>query len=107
MNYLDLIADFIEQPKAAALAASVERPFGLAVFCFLFAGISLYLAQSVGGRLHFLSFGVFSLLLVCVWQILGSLLLAAVLHLLVELSESRSVHPGNAAGLWVLLGMCD
>ena len=113
--WLDLAFDFIDEPARAAAAARARRPVAAAVAAVLLAAVSLFLAQAVSVSFLPVSSGPFSFVFICAWRVIGTFLLAGVLHLTVEVVARRGFGAhhadppsrGQAAGLFVLLGLSD
>lgn len=103
MGGVELAYDYFEDHVRAAALVNERRPLAFGIFCFLIGGLSLFIAQALAQRLLLLSFTGASCALTLLWELAAGFLLAAVLHLVLEMQGVR----GSAAGLFVLLGLAD
>lgn len=103
MSSVELIYDYFEDHVRAAAAVNERRPVALGVLCFLVGSLSLFLAQALAQRLHLFSFSWASLILTFGWKVAAGFLMAAVLHLILEIFGVK----GSAVALFVLLGLAD
>lgn len=103
MSSVELIYDYFEDHVRAAVAVNERRPLALGVLCFLVGGLSLFLAQALAQRLHIFSFSWASLILTLGWKVAAGFLMAAVLHLILEMFGVK----GSAVALFVLLGLAE
>ena len=103
MSPLELIYDYFEDHVRLAAVVRERRPVAVGILGFLIGGLSVFLAQALTHRLHVLSFSWASLAMVEGWKILMGFLLAAVLHLILELQG----HEGDAVALFILFGLAD
>lgn len=103
MGALELIYDYFEDHVHAAALVNERRPVAFGVLCYLLGGLSFFVAQALAQRLFVLPFSWVSCLLSLGWEVAAGFILAAVLHLILEMAGIR----GSAAGLFVLLGLAD
>lgn len=103
MSSVELVYDYFEDHVRAAAAVNERRPMALGVLCFLVGGLSLFLAQALAQRLHIFSFSWASLILTLGWKVSAGFLMAAVLHLILEMFGVK----GSAVALFVLLGLAE
>jgi hypothetical protein len=100
---LELIFDYFEDHVRLAAHVRETRPLAVGILGFLVGGLSVFMAQALANRLHLLSFSWTSLAVVVVWKIIAGFLLAAVLHLILELQGLK----GDVVGLFILFGLAD
>jgi hypothetical protein len=103
MSGIELIYDFFEDHVRAAAVIQERRPLALGVLCFMLGGVSVFVAQAMSARLHFLSFSMSSMMIAITWKIVTGFLLTAVLHVILDFGGSK----GSAAALFVLFGMAS
>lgn len=103
MSALELVFDYFEDHAQAAAQISQRRPVAFGVFCFALGALSLFVAQGLSGRLFPLSFSWPSLGLMILWELVAGFVLAAILHLILDLGGVR----GSGSGLFVHLGMAN
>ncbi|MBI5630999.1 MAG: hypothetical protein HY921_08960 [Elusimicrobia bacterium] len=103
MDRLSLVYDYFEDHVRAAALINERRPLAFGILCFLIGGLSLFMARALGQRLVFLSFSPGSCALALLWEVACGFLLTATLHLILEMGRIK----GNAAGLFVMLGLAD
>ena len=103
MSPLELIYDYFEDHVRLAAVVRERRPLAVGVIGFLIGGLSVFIAQALTHRLHILSFSLISLTAVLLWKILMGFLLAAVLHLILELQGMK----GDVVALFILFGLAD
>jgi hypothetical protein len=101
MDVLEFLYDYFEDRVHAAALIRQRRPFALGLLAALVGGVSVFVAEALGGRLHVLSFNGPSLLLILLWQVTMLFALTAALHLLLDLTGAR----GDAGALFVHLGL--
>ena len=108
MGALELLFDYFEDHRHAAELISQRRPVGLGVLGFAVGALSLFVAQAVADRLWPLAFGWSSLGLMVLWQVITGFILAAIVHLVLDLGGVRGsgsaffVHLGLANSAWAL-----
>lgn len=100
---LELIYDYFEDHVRLAGFVRERRPLSVGVLGFLVGGLSVFVAQALTNRLHLLSFSWTSLVIVVIWKIVAGFLLAAVLHLILELQGLK----GDVVALFILFGLAD
>lgn len=103
MSALELLFDYFEDHTQAAAHISQRRPVAFGVLCFALGALSLFVAQGLSGRLFPLSFTWPSLGLMFLWELATGFLLAAVVHLILDLGGVK----GSGAGLFIQLGMAN
>ena len=103
MGPLELIYDYFEDHVRFAAQARERRPVAVGILGFLIGGLSVLVAQALTNRLHLLSFSWTSLVVLVIWKIVAGFLLAAVLHLILELQGLK----GEVVGLFILFGLAD
>lgn len=103
MGAIELIYDYFEDHVRLANAVRQRRPLALGVACFALGGLSVFVAQALSHRLHLLSFSWASLAIVLAWKVLAGFLLAAILHMILEM-QGRT---GDVVALFVLFGFAD
>lgn len=103
MSSLELIYDYFEDHVRLAGVVRERRPLVVGIIGFLIGGLSVFVAQALTHRLHILSFSLISLTVVLLWKILTGFLLAAVLHLILELQGKK----GDVVALFILFGLAD
>jgi hypothetical protein len=103
MGGLELIYDFFEDHVRAAGHVNEGRPLALGVLSFLIGGLSLFVAHALSQGLVLLSFSWSSLALTLLFKVCAGFLMAALLHLILEIAGAK----GSAASLFVLLGMAS
>ena len=101
MDVLEFLYDYFEDRAHAAALIRQRRPFALGLLGALAGGVSVFVAEALGGRFHLLSFNGPSLLLVLLWQVTMLFALTAALHLLLDMTGAR----GDAGALFVHLGL--
>lgn len=99
--YLEILNDFVEDPRRAAAEVRERRPWGLGLACFLASGLSLFVAQSLSRRFLLLPPGPVAMAFVVSWHLVAGVVFTGVLHLAAEASGGE----GKAGGLFVLLGL--
>lgn len=100
---LELIYDYFEDHVRLAAHVRESRPVAMGIFGFMVGGLSLFVAQALTNRLHVLSFSWTSLAVTLVWKIAAGFLLAAVIHMFLELQGLK----GNAVSTFILFGFAD
>ena len=100
---LELIYDYFEDHVRLAGFVRERRPLTVGILGFLVGGLSVFIAQALTNRLHVLSFSWTSLVVVVIWKIVAGFLLAAILHLILELQGLK----GDVVGLFILFGLAD
>lgn len=100
---IELLYDYLEDHVRAAAAIRERKPLAFGVVCFLFGGVSLFVAQALASRLHVFGFTITSALLAALWKVVAGFVLVSILHLIVEMSGKT----GSAASLFVLFGLAD
>lgn len=103
MSSIETAYDYFEDHAKAAVTVNETRPIFFGALCFALGGASLFVSHSLSQRLVFLTFSWSSLLLTVLWQVASGFVLAAVLHLILDLQKIK----GSATGLFVLLGMAN
>ena len=103
MSDLELVFDYFEDHVRVAAQVNERRPIFLGLFCYVLGGVSLYVAQALAQRLYVLPYSWSFCALAVLWELGAGFLLAAALHLIVELGGAA----GSAASLFVLLGMAE
>lgn len=103
MSPLELIYDYFEDHVRLAGVVRERRPLAVGVLGFLIGGLSVFVAQALSNRLHVLSFSWTSLVVVVGWKIIAGFLLAAILHLILEMQGQR----GDVVALFILFGLAD
>ena len=103
MSPLELIYDYFEDHVRLAGVVRERRPLAVGVLGFLIGGLSVFVAQALSNRLHVLSFSWTSLVVVVGWKIVAGFLLAAILHLILEMQGQR----GDVVALFILFGLAD
>ena len=100
---MELVFDFFEDHLKAAAAVKDRRPLALGVLCFILGALSFFVAMGGSGRLAPVPCNWVNFCLFLLWELLSSLALVAVLHLIADF-EGR---PGSGAELFVLFGMAN
>lgn len=100
---LELIYDYFEDHVRLAGVVRETQPVALGVLGFLVGGLSLFVAQALTNRLHILTFSWTSLAVVLLWKVAMGFVLAAVIHLILELQGLK----GDAGALFILFGLAD
>jgi hypothetical protein len=100
---LELVYDYFEDHVRFAAQARERRPVAVGILGFLIGGLSLLVAQALTNRLHLLTFSWISLVVVVIWKIVAGFLLAATLHLILELQGIK----GDVVALFILFGLAD
>lgn len=103
MNGIELLYDYLEDHVRAAAAIRERKPLAMGVLCFVFGGVSLFVAQALTSRLHVFGFSVSAAALAALWKVITGFILTAVLHMMVEMSGKT----GSASSLFVLFGLAD
>lgn len=103
MSAIELIYDFFEDHVRASMQVIERRPIALGMLGFALGGLSVFMAQALTGRLSLLSFSWPSFGIVIGWKIIAGFVLAAVLHLILDLQGIK----GNVAALFILFGLAD
>lgn len=103
MGPLELIYDYFEDHVRLAAHVREKRPVAVGVLGFIVGGLSVFVAQALTNRLHVLSFSWTSLIVLVVWKLVAGFLLAAILHMILELQGQR----GDVVSLFVLFGLAD
>jgi hypothetical protein len=101
MDVLELLYDYFEDRAHAAALIRQRRPFALGLLGALVGGVSVFMAEALGGRLHVFSFSGPTLLLTLLWQVGMLFALTAALHLVLDMTGAR----GDAGALFVHLGL--
>jgi hypothetical protein len=102
MDILEFLYDYFENRTRATAFVRKHRPYALGLIGALLGGMSLFVAEALGGRL-LLPFSLSSLVLIALWQLTVVLVSTAMLHLVLELTGAR----GNAGALFVHLGLSE
>lgn len=100
---MELVFDFFEDHVKAADAVKARRPLALGFFCLGLGTLSFFVAMALSGRLGMLPFGWIGFSLLLLWEIGAALLLAAVLHLIVDFQGRQ----GSVSELFILFGMAN
>lgn len=103
MYGIELLYDYLEDHVRAAVAVRERKPLAFGVVCFLFGGLSLFVAQALAARLQFFGFSLYGAALASLWKVVAGFVLVALLHLIVEMGGRR----GSASALFVLFGLAD
>jgi len=98
---LETLFDFFEDFPQAAKSIRRNPPFLLGTFGYVIAGLSLFLAQSLGRSIPVSSSLSISVGFYCMWQLGMGFVLTSLIHLVLEIGGVR----GSALGLYVLLGL--
>lgn len=98
---LETLFDFFEDFPAAARRVRESPPFVLGTLGYLVAGLSFFLAQSVGRPFPLSASLAASAVFYCLWQLCMGFVLTSLIHLTLEVGGVR----GSALGLYVLLGL--
>jgi hypothetical protein len=103
MTGIETIYDYFEDHQKAATSVNETRPLLFGVLCFALGGVSLFISHTLSQRLTFLTFSWSSLLLTMLWQVSAGFVLAAVLHMIMDIQGRK----GSAGSLFVLLGLAN
>lgn len=103
MGALELLFDYFEDHRHAAEMIAQRRPVALGILGFAVGALSLFVAQAVAGKLWPLAFGWSSLGLMMLWELITGFLLAAILHMILDLGGVR----GDGSALFVHLGLAN
>lgn len=103
MDVLEFLYDWFEDRAHAAALIRQRRPYALGVLGALLGGVSLFVFDGLGGRLHLLSFSLPALLLTLLWQLTMLFASTAILHLLLDMTGAR----GDSGALFVHLGLSE
>jgi hypothetical protein len=103
VNGIELLYDYLEDHVRAAAVIRERKPLAMGVLCFVFGGVSLFVAQALSARLHVFGFSLSAAALAALWKVITGFVLTAVLHMIVEMSGKT----GSAASLFVLFGLAD
>lgn len=102
MDAVELVYDYFEDRAHASALIRQRRPVALGLLGILVGAASLYVADSLAGRVT-LPFGWPAFALALLWNSVLTFVATAVLHLILELGGAR----GDARALFVHLGLAD
>lgn len=103
LSSIELMYDYLEDHVRLAHLVKERRPVSVGILGFMIGGLSVFLSQALTHRLHLLSFSWTSLAVIVVWKIVAGFILAALLHLILELQGRR----GDVVELFILFGLAD
>lgn len=102
-GWIDVFEEFVEDPTKAARRVAQRRPLSLGIACYVAGGLGFFLARAATSQLLLLPPNFGGALVSVSFHLVSAVLICSMFHLFLSLGGEH----GSAAGLFILLGLCD